>query len=101
MKPSTMIQPIIHSLSEFQLRDFGAKIDSISQKHGGTQKMEIQDVGSSLVVPLELAVCMIHFKYRLPTTEKINSLKQYCLTQGDTPCNPSLFSDQVADKLHQ
>jgi hypothetical protein len=54
-----------HSLlSEFQLRDFGAKIDSICHKYGGTQKIEIQDVGSSLVVPLELAGCMIHFNYR-------------------------------------
>jgi hypothetical protein len=44
---------------------------------------------------------MIHFKYRLPTIEEINSLKQYCLTQGDTPWNPSSFSDQVADKLYQ
>jgi hypothetical protein len=45
-----------HSLfSEFHLRDFGVKVDSICQKHGGTQKMEIQDVGSSLVIPLELA----------------------------------------------
>jgi hypothetical protein len=36
-----------HSLlSEFQLRDFGVKVDSICHKHGGTQKMEIQDVGS-------------------------------------------------------
>jgi hypothetical protein len=70
-------------------------------KHGGTQKMVIQDVGSSLVVPLELAVCMIHFKHRLPTTEGINSLKQYCLTQGDTPWNPSSFSDQVADKFYR
>jgi hypothetical protein len=44
---------------------------------------------------------MIHFKYRLPTIEEINSLKQYCLTQGDTLWNPSSFSDQVADKLYQ
>jgi hypothetical protein len=42
--------------------------------------MEIQDVGNSLLVPLELAVCMIHFKHRL-----IPSPKQYCLTQGDIP----------------
>jgi hypothetical protein len=77
-----------HSLlSESQLRDFGVKIDSICHKHGGTQKMEIQDVGSSLVMPLELAGCMIHFKHRLTNTEEINSLKQYCLTQGDTPWN--------------
>jgi hypothetical protein len=63
--------------------------------------MEIQDVGSPLVVPLELSGCMIHFKNQLPTTEEINSLKQYCLTQGDTPWNTSSFSDQVADKLYQ
>jgi hypothetical protein len=61
--------------------------------------MEIQDVGSSLVIPLELAGCMIRFKHRLPTTEEINSLKQYCLTQGDTPWNLSSFSDQVADNF--
>jgi hypothetical protein len=91
-----------HSLlSEFQLRDFGAKIDSICHKHGGTQKMEIQDVGSSLVLPLGLAGCMIHFKQRLPITEEINSLKRNYLTQGDTPWNPSSFSDQVADKFYQ
>jgi hypothetical protein len=88
-------------LSEFQLRDFGVKIDSIRHKHRVTQKMVIQDDGRSLVVPLELAGSMIHFKYRLPTTEEINSLKQYCLTQGDTPWNPSSFSDQVADKFYQ
>jgi hypothetical protein len=67
-----------HSLlSEFQFRDFGVKIDSICHKHGGTQKMEIQNIGSSLVVPLELAGFMIHFKHRLPTTEEINAVKQY------------------------
>jgi hypothetical protein len=63
--------------------------------------MEIQDVGSSLVVPLELAGCMINFKHQLPTTEEINSLKQYSLTQGDNPWNPSSFSDQVADRFYQ
>jgi hypothetical protein len=88
-------------LSEFQLMNFGVKIDSIRHKHGGTQKIVIQDVGSSLVIPVELAGSMIHFEHRLPTTEEINSLKQYCLTQGDTPWNPSSFSDQVADKFYQ
>jgi hypothetical protein len=62
-------------LSEFKLRDFGVKIDSICHKHERTQKKEIQDVGSPLVIPLELAGCMIHFKHRLPNTEEINSLK--------------------------
>jgi hypothetical protein len=38
--------------------------------------MVIQDVGRSLVISLELADCMIHFKHRLPTIEEINSLKQ-------------------------
>jgi hypothetical protein len=59
-----------HSLLlEFQLRDFGVKNDSICHKHGETQKMEIQDVGSSLVIPLDFAGCMTHFKHRLPITE--------------------------------
>jgi hypothetical protein len=63
--------------------------------------MEIQDVGSSLVIPLEFAGCMIHFKHRLPTTEEFSSLRQYYLTQGDTLLNPSTFSDQVVDKFYQ
>jgi hypothetical protein len=63
--------------------------------------MGIQDIGISFVVPLELAGCMIYFKHRSPTTEEINSLKQYCLTQGDTPWNPSSFSDQFVDKFYQ
>jgi hypothetical protein len=60
-------------LSEFQLRDFGVKIDSICHKHGGTQEMVIQGVGSLLVIPLELAGCIIHFKQRIPTTEEVKS----------------------------
>jgi hypothetical protein len=29
------------------------------------------------------------------------SLQQYCLTQGDTPRNLSIFSDQVADVFYK
>jgi hypothetical protein len=53
------------------------KIDSTCHKHGATQKKMIYDSASSLVIPLELAGCKIHFKHRLPTTEEVNSLKQY------------------------
>jgi hypothetical protein len=45
--------------------------------------MVIQDVCSSLVKSLEPAGFMIDFKHRLYTTEEINSLKKYCLTQGN------------------
>jgi hypothetical protein len=31
----------------------------------------------------------------------MSSLKQYCLTHGDTPWNPPSFSDQMADKFYQ
>jgi hypothetical protein len=75
-----------HSLlSEFQLRHIGVKNDSICYKHGGTQKMIIEEISSSHAIFLELADCMINIKRRLPTKEEVNSLKQYCLTQGDTP----------------
>jgi hypothetical protein len=54
-----------------------------------------------LTIPLDLAGCRVHFKHRLPTADDMSSLKQYCLTHGDTPWNPSLFSDQMADKFYQ
>jgi hypothetical protein len=63
--------------------------------------MEIQDIGSSLLVPLELEGCMIHFKHRLTATEEFNLFKKYRLTQGDITWNPSSFSDQVADNFYQ
>jgi hypothetical protein len=44
---------------------------------------------------------MVHFKHRLPTKDEFTSIKQYCLTQGDTPLNLSSFSDQVADKFYK
>jgi hypothetical protein len=65
--------------------------------------MIIKDSNDSdiLTIPLDLAGCMVHFKHRLSTTEDMSSLKQYFLTHGDTPWNPSSFSDQIADKFYQ
>jgi hypothetical protein len=54
-----------------------------------------------ITIPLELAGCMVHFKYPLQTKEDIISLQQYFLTQGDTPWNPSSFSNQVADVFYK
>jgi hypothetical protein len=77
------------------------QIDSPCHEHGGTQQMVIRDDGESLLVPLELSSCMIHFKHRLPNYEEMKSLKQYCLTKGDSPWDPLAFSDQVVDKNHR
>jgi hypothetical protein len=65
--------------------------------------MIIKDSNDSdiLTIPLYLAGCMVHFKHRLPTVEDMSSIKHYCLTHGDTPWNPSSFSDQSADKFYQ
>jgi hypothetical protein len=63
--------------SLFKLKELGVQIDSICHRHGGTQKMVIQDDGESRSVPLELASCMIHFRRRLPNDEEFKSLKQY------------------------
>jgi hypothetical protein len=79
-----------HSLlSEFQLREFGIRIDSIRHRHGETRQMTMKgDTDGDidvLTIPLDLAGCMVHFKHRSPAAEEIASLKQYCLTQGDVP----------------
>ena len=63
--------------------------------------MVIQDGSESLTVPLELAGCMVHFKHRIPTSDEVGSLNQHCLSQGETPWNPSSFSDQVINKFYQ
>jgi hypothetical protein len=44
---------------------------------------------------------VVHFRHRLPTAEDIALLKQFCIIQGNTPWNPSAFSDQMADKFYQ
>jgi hypothetical protein len=91
-----------HSLlSELQLREYGILINSTCLRHGGTQRLTITDSNhhDDVTIPLELAGCMVHFKHYLPTKEDMMSLQQYCLTQGDTPWNPSAFTDQVADVI--
>jgi hypothetical protein len=91
-----------HSLlSEFKLRKYAVIIDSICQRHGGTQQIKISDCTNQndIAIHLDLAGCMIHFRHRLPTKEEFTGLKQFCLTKGDTPWNPSSFSDQVAYKF--
>jgi hypothetical protein len=50
-------------------------------------------------VILELANSMVHFEHGLLMPEEIESLKQYCLAQGDTAWNLISFSDQVSDML--
>jgi hypothetical protein len=70
-----------HSLLlEFQSKEFGIMIYSISHRHGGTQQMIVEDKKSNdaLTIPLDLAGCVIiHFRHRLSTTDEITSLKQY------------------------
>jgi hypothetical protein len=90
-------------LSEFQLKERGIMIDSISHRHVETQQMIVTYNNSSdaPTIPFDLTGCMINLRHRLPITEEISTLKQQCLTQGDAPCNPSSFSDQVADKFYQ
>jgi hypothetical protein len=41
------------------------------------------------------------FQTTIAAKEEFTSLKQFCLTQGDNPWNPSSFSDQVADKFYK
>jgi hypothetical protein len=77
------------------------QIDSTYHRHGDTQQMVIRDDDESLVVPLELSNCMIHFKHRLPNDQEVKSLKQYCLTRGDSTWNPLAFSDQVVNMNHR
>jgi hypothetical protein len=63
--------------------------------------MVIQNDNKEVLMPLELAGCMVHFKHRVPKPGEIESLKHYCLTHDDTLWNPSILSDQIADKFYK
>jgi hypothetical protein len=93
-----------HSLlSEFQLQGHGILIYSTCHRHGGTQRLTITNSNhhDDGTIPLELDGCMVHFNHCFPTKEDMMSLQQYCLTQGDTPWNPSTFTYQVADVFYK
>jgi hypothetical protein len=63
-------------------------IDSISQRHGGTQQMMVKDnhgSGDALIIPLDLARFIINFRYLLDITNEIEKINIINLTQGDSP----------------
>ena len=55
------------------------------QTWGTQQKMIKENSNGTLLIPIDLAWCKVHFNHRIPTTEETTSLDQNCLTQGDTP----------------
>jgi hypothetical protein len=66
-----------HSLlSELQLRDFSVKIDSVCHKHVGTQKIVIQDIGSSLFS--NSRTCRLHD----PVSTPISNYRRSQFTQA-------------------
>jgi hypothetical protein len=56
-------------------------IDSDSHKKYEIQQVIVKDNNGSdaLTIPLYLSGCMIKFRHRLPTTDEIETLKQYFL----------------------
>ena len=57
-------------LSEFQMREYGIKIDSVLLRHGGTQKRMVKDQE----VPFGVMDCLTYFKTRLPTDAELSNL---------------------------
>jgi hypothetical protein len=52
-------------ISEFQLRELRIMINYVSYRHGGTQKLIVNNNNGSdaLKIPLDLAGCMIDFRH--------------------------------------
>ena len=69
-----------------RIKKLESVINILFHRHykGGLTKW-IQDYEDALtelviLVPLDLAGCMVHFKYRLPISDECESLKGYSLT---------------------
>ena len=87
-----------HSLlSEFQMREYGTKIDSVPRRHGGSARMELGED----VVNFGLVDCLNYFKARVPTDQELATLKPHVLTQDVIQWNPrsSQFSAPVDPSL--
>jgi hypothetical protein len=52
------------------------KIDSTWHRLGGNQQIVIQKGNKTVLIPLELAVCIVHLLHRFPIPDEIESLKQ-------------------------
>jgi hypothetical protein len=89
-----------HSLlSEFQIRDYGVKANTIARKHGGRQCLGIPiaqnstDLASIEYILSVLSRCLCNFGNRVPTTHEIHSFPLYQLTQDQVPWNSAGFYD--------
>jgi len=82
-----------HSLlSEYQLRDYGCKIDSVSIKHGGNQQF-LPTGSKDKIIPLSVKAALLHFKNRYPTKEELENIEPIPITCEDVPWKPATFED--------
>jgi hypothetical protein len=51
----------------------------------GNQQIVMQKDSQAVLIRLELAGCMVHFKNSISTPDQIESLKKYLLTKDHTP----------------
>ena len=66
------------------MSEFGIPLDARPAKHGGSQRMMLDDVKFKF----KLRHCMVHFVHRAPTKKEIEEMTPLVLTQGETPWNP-------------
>jgi hypothetical protein len=83
-------------ISEFQVRDHGLIIDSISAKHksdlGGCKGTQSFWVTPDLRLPLQLKGGLMTFTYSKPSWEEMETLDVIGIT-NETPWHPVLHSD--------
>ena len=87
------------SIVEFQMREYGINIDSVTLRHGGTQQMIVQDQ----FITFGVMDCLNYFKTRLPTDAELYDLKPLVLTQEGVPWRPrhSDFQSPVNDAFNK
>ena len=74
-----------HSLlSEYQLRDFGIKVNSIAKRHTGEQNLIVDDQE----IPCDVKNCLVYFKYHAPMDEGLSKMTPIVLSQGEVSWNP-------------
>jgi len=90
-----------HSLlSDFQLREYGTKIDAVATRHGGKQQMQLRD---GTIIPLDLKGCLVNFQHRALNDAEVSEIhldtlpdSAHHLTPQDAPWKPHRHNDATS-----
>ena len=81
-------------LSTPQAREYSVKIDDVARRHGGLQRIQVED----RIIPLKFQQSLLYVPIRCPTEWELSKLPRLHLT-SDQPWDPASLNDETAGNV--